>query len=116
MVQKTLLGRIGATGLWVPHAPAAIDGSQFPRGILMRTLTEADIQAGNIADVPIIIGGTPPLVIASDQLVQEGGAGLNTLVNTPAQIASRIRDLMIWANIYVIDNQDIERFQEPAGP
>jgi hypothetical protein len=112
MLNGTLMGRLAITGKWVPLAPAATDGSQFPRGILARTLLEADIQAGEIPDVPIIKGGSPPIIVASDQLIVETG-DINTVVNQPAQINSRVEDLMIWANMYVLDNQDIERLQSP---
>lgn len=62
----TLLGRIQATGKVVPLASAAIDGSQFPVGILAQdtfvangaTVSLTYCVAGDVAAGKVIYGGT----------------------------------------------------------
>lgn len=112
----TVLAQVGATLKWQNIEPGNADGSQFPRAILMRTISEAQIQAGDVEKVPIMRGGSPAVVVDMNRLIVEGPGTLDTLVNLPAGIASTIKELLVWANIYVIDTQDIEKFQEPPPP
>ncbi len=108
------MGRVANGGKWVPLAPAASDGSQWPAGILKRTLTEAQIQAGDIEDVPIITGGGAPVFAESGLTIE--GYSLLTPINNPAGMNILVREAMAWANMYVIEDQDIERAQEPVPP
>jgi hypothetical protein len=116
MVYGTILGQIGASRKWRPVSPAVSDGAQFPRAVLMRTLLEADIIAGDIDDVPLARGGGEAIVVDKNQIVWEGATTQDTLVNDPTNLNSTMRELLVWANIYVADTKNIEVAQEPAGP
>jgi hypothetical protein len=112
LVAGTVLGRIGSSRKWQPVTPGNTDGTQFPNGVLLRTISEAQIQAGDVDDVPIMTGGQA-VVLAASGLTIEAPATLDTVVANPTNLNMTIRDLMAWANMYVIDDQNIERAQEP---
>jgi hypothetical protein len=116
MLTNTLLGRVGATGLYQQITPGNSDGSQLPRAILRRSVTEAELQAGNVVNVPAWVGGAEAITVDKNQLVIEGATDLDTNVNLPAGLNSRVEDLMIWANMYVADTKNIEVAQEPTPP
>ncbi len=115
MVSGTIMGRIGASGKWVPNDPTATDGSQHPAGLLARTLTEAEIQAGDVVDVPIICGGAEAIQVAASGLEIENGS-LTSVITNPTNYNVIVREALQMANIYVIDDQDIEVAQSAAPP
>lgn len=116
MLSGTVLGRVANGGKWVPLDIAATDGSQWPAGVLLRTLTEADIQAGDILNVPIMTGGSPPAILAEEGLTFEGGVNPASPINVPAGTWLLVREAMAQANMYIIEGQDIERAQVPPPP
>jgi hypothetical protein len=57
-----------ATNKWVPHTSlTATDGTEVPRGILNETIAAADLLAGDVSNVQIIVGG--PMEFAEDLLI-----------------------------------------------
>lgn len=70
----TVMGRIAATGLLLPLKSAAIDGSQYPVGILSETVTVIDTESANVS---ICTGGD----VAEGKLVFDGGDTLATIVD-----------------------------------
>lgn len=105
LVFGTLMAYNPTTAKWVPFTDeTATDGTQIPKGIIMRTLTEAEIQAGDVAAVPILVGNA---IIDTAQLVIENSKTLATVVNVPAGLNQSVEDLLRWAGIYTEDTIDI---------
>ena len=80
LVEGTLLGRISATGLLVPLASAASDGSQFAVGILLGSYTVA---AGATQLLTYVIAGD----VVEHKVVLAGADTLDTVIS-----GRRIRD------------------------
>ncbi len=80
LVVGTLLGRVSASGLLKPLASAAVDGSQFPVGVLAHTITVDD---GATQEIYFCVEGD----VVADQLVLAGADTLDTVISS-----RRIRD------------------------
>jgi hypothetical protein len=81
MAKYTLMSQIPATRKWVPFTDeTAVDGTEKPQGILMASLTAAQIVAGDVSDIPIYTGGD--FTFDEDQLVIENSKTLNTVIGT----------------------------------
>jgi hypothetical protein len=86
------------TAKWEPFTDeTATDGTQYPRGILQRTLTEAQIKAGDVSDVPIAVGEG---IFDSAQLVIENSKTLATIINVPANFNTSVEDFLRLLNLY----------------
>jgi hypothetical protein len=83
----------------------AIDGTAHPRGILMRKLDAADIVAGDVEDVPILVGGG--CTVDNGQLVIENSKTLATVVNVPTNLNASVEDLLRQTGIFVETTIDI---------
>lgn len=88
LLYGTVMAQIAATGLWTPFiAVAGVDGSGVPRGIYLGDdIAAADLVAGNVADVPILVGNArvnEGLVIFDD-----GTLNADTVV-APATVEAR---------------------------
>lgn len=111
MVAYTLMAYNPTSAKWVPFSnEAATDGTQWPRGILMKTYTEAAIKAGDIADVPIIVGGKG-LVIDEGQLVIENSKTLATIINSPAGTNKNVENVLSEIGIFAQVTVDIDAYQ-----
>lgn len=101
--EGTVLGRIAATNLVVPLTSAAVDGSQYPVGILQCPVTVADTES---IDVSMIIGG----YVDASLVVLQGADTLTTVVNGKT-IGDRIKSdnlgILLWAadELSEFDNQ-----------
>jgi len=105
MVINTLMAFDPATSKWNSFTnETATDGTQFPRGILLKTLTEAEIKAGDVADVPILVGEA---VVDSAQLVIENSKTLNTVINVPTNFNTAVEEFLRMLNIYMESTIDI---------
>lgn len=99
MVINTLMAYNPTTAKWVPFTDeTATNGTQIPKGILRRTLTEAEIQAADVADVPILVGDA---IVDPAQLIIENSKTLATVVNIPANLNQSVEDLLRWTGLYV---------------
>lgn len=111
IVAYTLMAQDPATLKWTPFVnEAATDGTQWPRGIIMQTYAAADIVAGDIPDVPIIVGGKG-LVIDEGQLVIENAKTLATVINVPANTNKTVETVLREIGIFVQITQDIDAYQ-----
>lgn len=105
MAINTLMVFDPATSKWNSFTDeTATDGTQFPRGILMKALTEAEIKAGDVADVPILVGEA---VVDSAQLVIENSKTLDTVINVPANLNTAVEEFLRQLNIYMESTIDI---------
>lgn len=113
MVAYTLMAQNPSTLKWEPFSDeTATDGTQWPRGILMATYTEAQIKAADIPDVPIIVGGKG-LVIDEGQLVIENSKTLATVINIPANTNKTVETVLREIGIFVQITQDVDAYQNP---
>ena len=104
MVIYTLMAFNPTSQKWVPFTnEAATTGEQFPRGILLKTLTEAEIQAGDVLNVPILVGEA---IIDSAQLVIENSKTLDTIINVPANFNTAVEEFLRGLNIYMESTVD----------
>lgn len=111
MVVNTLMAQNPSTLKWEPFSDeTATDGTQWPRGILRSTYSEAAIKAGDISDVPIWIGGKG-LVIDDGQLVIESSKTLATVINVPAGTNKTVETVLREIGIFVQVTQDIDAYQ-----
>jgi len=93
----TLLGRIAATGKLIPLTSAAVDGSQYPVGVLADEITLADAAEGTVT---IAISGD----VRADALVLDGSDTLDTVVELKT-IGDRIKSDTIGIRLVeVTDN------------
>jgi hypothetical protein len=86
MVKGTVMAYNPTTEEWEPFSnAAATDGTAHPKGILWTTLAAADIVAGDIDNVPILVGGSN--AILNESLVTfENSLTKDTIVNIPANL------------------------------
>lgn len=111
MVAYTLMAQNPSTLKWEPFDnEAATDGTQWPRGILIKTYTQAAIQAADIPDVPIVVGGKG-LVIDEGQLVIENSKTLATVINEPANTNKTVETVLREIGIFVQVTQDVDAYQ-----
>lgn len=109
MVAKTLMSYDPATGKWAPFSDeTATDGTQFPRGILLKTLAAADIAAGDVENVPILVGAA---IIDRDQLVIENSKTLATVINSPDGVNVNVEDHLRTLGLYMESTVDVDGFE-----
>lgn len=109
LVANTVLSYDPATAKWHPFTDeTATDGTQFPKGINVHTITEAAIAAGDVADVAIWVKGE---IVDSGQLVIENSLTLATVINAPAGINITVEECLRYTNIYVEDTVDVDGYE-----
>ena len=79
----TLMGRISATNLLIPLVGAAVDGSQYPVGVLMHDITVLDTES---AKLTICVSGD----VVEEQLIIDAGDDLDTTVIGGRTLRDRI--------------------------
>lgn len=98
MVKYTLMVNDPATNKWTSFTDeTATDGTQYPRGILLADLTEAEIKAGDVAGVPILVGGG--VLFDTEQLTIENTKTLATVINVPANFNTSVRDFLVMVGL-----------------
>lgn len=109
MVAKTLMAYDPTAEKWVPFTDeTAADGTQFPKGILTRTIATADIVAGDVTGVAIFVGR---MIIDGAQLVIENSKTLDTIVNVPAGLNTSVKDLLKQIDIFTEATVDVDGFE-----
>lgn len=105
MAYGTLMVLDPATDKWTSFTDeTATDGTQFPGGFLLRALTAAEIVAGDVEDVPILVGDA---IVDSAQIVIENSKTLATVVNVPAGLNKSVEELLRWLGLYPETTIDI---------
>ena len=105
MAIYTLMIQDPATEKWNSFTDeTATDGTELPQGILMKALTAAEIVAGDVVDVPILIKGT----VDEQQLVIENSKTLATEITSQQLTVERY---LGGAGIYVRDTTAIDGFE-----
>lgn len=112
MAPYTLMAQNPTTQKWVPFTDnTATDGTQTPKGILLINLTEAQIKAADVVDVPILIGGRG-LVVDKNQLVIENSKLLTTVINVPTNTNKTVESCLREIGIFMQDTVDIDAYQQ----
>jgi len=98
LLSRTLMAKIAATGKWVTYTDeTAVDGTAKPAGIYdpegsLGDIPAADIVAGDITDVPIIIFGA---LFDDSKLVIENSLTLSTIIATGTIQSETVSDALI---------------------
>jgi hypothetical protein len=109
MVKNTLMSYNPTSKKWVPFTDeTATNGQQYPRGILRATLSEAEIQAGDVLNVPILVRG---VIVDKNQLVIENSKTLDTIINVPAGFNTAVEDYLRMVGIFMKDSEAIGNFE-----
>ena len=112
LLQNTVMAQIAATGFWTPfNSVAGTDGSAIPRGIYLgEDIDEADLVAGNITDVPILVGDAyvdrQLVVWDQDTLDEDSVIGAATIHAVAAEEA-----LSASSNIFIEDTENITNYE-----
>jgi len=107
LVKNTLMSKISASGKWVPFTDnTASDGSEFPAGIIKADVSAAELVAGDVPDIPIIVGGE--ITIDVNQLVIENS---KTLADVITSSGLTVGDELERHNIYVEATRAIDEFE-----
>lgn len=108
LAKYTLLAYDSANAKWqVFKDETATDGTQFPKGICMADLTEAEIKAGDVANVPVLVANAH---FDKNQLVIEASKTLATVINVPAGTNTTVEDELIKIGLIPEDTLDIDAF------
>jgi len=98
LLSRTLMAKIAATGKWVSYTDeTATDGTAFPAGIYdpersLGDIAAADIVAGDVNDVPIIIFGA---LFDDEKLIIENSKTLDTVIGAGTVQAQTVADALI---------------------
>ena len=109
LLRHTLMAYNPTTAKWVPYTDeTATDGTQIPAGIIMASVTEASIIAGDVINIPILVRG---LVVDKNALVIENSLTLATIVNVPAGLNKSVEELLRGTGIFMQNTTGINRFE-----
>jgi hypothetical protein len=108
MVPYTVLGKIAASGKYVPLDPTATDGSAIPAGILLDTITEAAIIAGDVLGQTILKGCA---VVTEEFVVVEGATTLDTVITVGTNLLLTVRDLLEMRNLFTEVSDDVDDYE-----
>lgn len=105
MVYGTVMAYNPTTQKWKPFTDeTATDGTGHPAGFLMRKLETADIVAGDVSDVPILVGDAN---VDVSQVVIENSKTLATVCNVPAGLNKSVEQLLRMLGLFVETTIDI---------
>ena len=110
LVFGTLLAKVAATQKWVPFTDeTATDGTASPQGVYIGPdIASADIVAGDITDLPVLIGDA---VVDVNQLVIENSKTLDTIIGATSVNARTVRDQLAFRGIFAEDTVNISDFE-----
>jgi len=111
LLSRTLMAKIAATQKWVPFTnQAAIDGTAIPQGIYLGDdIAAADIVAGDIPDVFILVG--KDVTVDVDQIVIENAKTLDTVITVGTTDLRTVRDHLANRGIFTEETVDISSFE-----
>lgn len=98
---------VTASGKWVPFNPAAVNGGQIPRGILLvDSVTAAALVAGDVTGQAILTGGC--CTVDSQQIVFDDGV---STLDTVLAGGKTVRDYLAEVGIFAEDTIDIDGYE-----
>jgi len=106
MVKGTIMAYDTTNKKYVPLTDvAATDGTQFPKAILLEDQTEAAIKAGDITNVPMIVGGRG-LVMNEDLLTWENSLTKDSIITVPTNLKIAAWEWLLQIGIVFVDTQE----------
>jgi len=108
----TLMAKVAASGKWVPFTDeTATNGAAIPQGIYVgEEIAAADIVAGDIPDLEIIIGGGA-ITVDSQQVVIESSKLLTTVITVGTTDLRTVEDHMKNVGIFFELTIDIDELE-----
>lgn len=101
IVFGTVMAYNPTSGQWVPWTDeTATDGTQWPAGVCLDTLAEADIQAGDVENVSILVGNC---IVPGDELTFENSLTADTIVNEPLNTNKPAWKILSEIGIFIED-------------
>lgn len=109
IVKFTLMAQISATKKWATFTDeTATNGTALVKGIYLGDdITEAAIKAGDVVDLPILVGGGACEIDAA-QITIENSKTLDTVVGGAAVDNHRVEDDLNRIGIFVETTVDID--------
>lgn len=110
LAKFTLMSKIAASQKWTPFiSETATNGTAIPQGIYIgEDIAAADIVAGDISDVNILLGDA---VIDVDQLIIEASKTLDTVITVGTTDLRTVRDHLANRGIFTEETIDISGFE-----
>jgi hypothetical protein len=109
VAKYTVMAYNPTTTKWVPLTDVtATTGVAYPRGILLASLTAAEVAAADVSDVPILVGDA---IVDANQLEFEGGVTLATIINIPTNTNTTVEVELRKLGIFVEATRDVDGFE-----
>lgn len=107
----TVMAKVAASQKWVPLTNlAATDGSAHPQGIYVGApIAAADIVAGDVEDVPILVGSN--VYVDENQVVLENSLTLDDVLTVGTTDLRTVRDHLATRGIFTEDSIDISSYE-----
>lgn len=106
LVKGTVMAYDPTNENWVPWTDEdATDGTQYPVGILLDEFTEAEVKAGPISDVSMIVGGDN-LLLNEDLITFENSLTKDTIVTAPTNVAKAAWQFLADLGIHLVDTTE----------
>jgi len=86
----------------------ATDGTQIPAGVVLQAITEAAIKAGDVVNIPVLIGDA---IIAEDLLVIESSKTLDTIINVPTNLNKSVEQMLRMIGIVTEATVNIDELE-----
>jgi hypothetical protein len=113
LVKGTVMAQITATRLWTPWINVAgVDGSAIPRGILLDDILTAELVAGIVADIPILVGNARVneslVVFDGDTLSADSIIGAGTIhAVTGREALMQTSDIRLELTVAISEHENI---------
>lgn len=103
LVWGTLMSKVSATQKWIPFTnEASTDGTAIPQGIYLGDdIAEADIIAGDVEDLQILIGGG--VIVDQNLLTIENSKTLATVIQVGTTDERTVEERLAAQGIYMQD-------------
>lgn len=109
MEKYTVMAYEPSAGKWTPLIDeTATDGTAYPRGILLATLTAAEVAAADVVDVPILVGDA---IMDANSLVFEASITLATVINVPTNANTTVELELRKLGIFIEATRDIDGYE-----
>jgi hypothetical protein len=116
LYNKTLLGKVAATGKWLPCDDAtATDGTVVALGIYVgEDITAAALAAADVVDCPVIVGGAG-VTFDKDQLIVEEATSppltIDSIITVGTNDKRSIRDRLASQGLFAEDTVAIDGYE-----
>jgi len=87
--------------------PSSVDGGSAPAGVLMQDLTAAQLIAGDVPGISILVGGA---IINESMVVFEGTVTKNSVVSVSG-MNKTVEAILGWNNIYLENVVDVDAYE-----